>query len=91
MALTWQLRGWLNDLYAVRRLSGEWIGNRGIWRVPMMHYNALLSALTAVPGVRMTVEPLPTAAHLVVKVAMHCRICGVAQHCQVLLSRICSA
>lgn len=50
-----------------------------------MHYNALLSALGSVAGVRMTVEPLPTAAHLVVKVAIHGRIYGIAQRCQSLL------
>lgn len=73
------------------RLSGEWIANRGVWRVPMMHYNALLSALGSVPGVRMTVEPLPTAAHLLVKVAIHGKICEIAQRCQSLLLGACSA
>lgn len=56
-----------------------------------MHYNALLSALGSVPGVRMTVEPLPTAAHLLVKVAIHGKICEIAQRCQSLLLGACSA
>lgn len=48
------------------RLAGQY--NKGIWHVPMINYGALLHGLKSVPGVHMTVEPLPTAADLIVKV-----------------------
>lgn len=53
----------------VYRLEGaEWISQKGVWRMPMMHYSALLKALPAVPGVRLDVQPLPTIAQALVKV-----------------------
>ena len=61
----------LFKMVQIRRLRGQWIGNKGIWRVPMTHYRALLDALASVPGVRLTVEPLPAVAHGLVQVTVH--------------------
>lgn len=59
----------------VYRLEGaEWITQKGVWRMPMSHYTALLKALPAVPGVRLDVQPLPPVAQALVKVCL--LLCG---------------
>ena len=53
----------------VYRLEGaEWISQKGVWRMPMTHYSALLKALPAVPGVCLDVQPLPVVAQALLKV-----------------------
>ena len=59
----------IKSMKCVYRLEGaEWISQKGVWRMPMTHYSALLKALPAVPGVRLDVQPLPTVAQALVKV-----------------------
>ena len=61
----------------VYRLEGaEWISQKGVWRMPMTHYSALLKALPAVPGVRLDVQPLPAVAQALVKVwlSLYCHL-----------------
>ena len=49
--------------------GAEWIANKGLWRMPMYHYAALMKALPKVPGVRLDVEPLPPVAQALVQVS----------------------
>lgn len=52
--------------------GAEWIANKGLWRMPMYHYAALMKALPKVPGVRLDVEPLPPVAQALVQVSQTC-------------------
>ena len=65
------MRQYVNTLAMTCRLAGEWISNKGCWRIPLTHYNALLSGLKSIPNVQLTVDPLPPAADLIVKVKTH--------------------
>ena len=56
--------------YVYRLKGAEWISQKGVWRMPMLHYSALLKALPAVPGVHVDVQPLPTVAQALVKVRL---------------------
>lgn len=56
------------------RLAGQY--SKGIWRVPMLNYSALLQGFKSVPGVNLTVEALPTAADVIVKVIEICMCCS---------------
>ena len=74
----------------VHRLEGaEWVSQKGVWRMPMTHYSALLKALPAVPGVHLDVQPLPVVAQALVKVwlFLYChQLAALAQVCAMLQS-----
>ena len=72
------MRQYVNTLALTCRLAGEWISSKGCWRIPITHYNALLSGLKSIPNVQLTVDPLPPAADLIVKVKTHCCCCFFA-------------
>ncbi len=57
------LHWWLYSLE-----GAEWVSNKGLWRMPMSQYGALMKTLPAVPGVRLDIEPLPTVAQALVQV-----------------------
>ncbi|KAL0028605.1 hypothetical protein WJX79_005056 [Trebouxia sp. C0005] len=60
-----------NIAAALKSLEGaEWISNKGLWRMPMSQYVPLMKALSAVPGVRLDVEPLPAVAQALVQAAV---------------------
>ena len=65
------------------RLEGaEWIGQKGLWRLPMSQYGALSKVLPKIPGVRLEVEPLPTVAQALVQVNSSCHLCMLLMLCE---------